>query len=68
MKRCQKRLEKTEAIAKKYWKRLQKTGKMHIYKYKNSLNIPPLSFVDDVAGASKCGQDSLVLNVKFLIE
>ena len=36
----------------------------HIFKYKNCLNIQPLGFVDDVAGASKCGQDSLIMNVK----
>ena len=34
------------------------------YEYKKCLNIPPLGFVDDVAGASKCGQDALELNIK----
>ena len=28
------------------------------YTYKESLELPPLGFVDDVAGLSECGNDS----------
>ena len=34
----------------------------HIYKYKECLPIPSLSFVDDILGIAHCGSDSLKLN------
>jgi hypothetical protein len=34
------------------------------YKYKESLDIPPLGYIDDVAGMSQCNVDSIKLNVK----
>ena len=40
------------------------TNGENTYEYKKCLNVPPLGFVDDIAGASKCGQDSLELNIK----
>ena len=35
----------------------------HIYMYKNRAKILPLGFADDLNGVSKCGQDSLNLNL-----
>ena len=32
----------------------------HLYKYKDSVKIPPLGMVDDQIGVSKCGIDSLL--------
>ena len=28
------------------------------------LNLPPLSFINDCAGMSKCGRESIALNIK----
>ena len=39
----------------------QETGK-NCYTYKDTVKIPPLSFVDDVAAITKCGVDSIVAN------
>ena len=38
-----------------------KTGK-YIYKYKESVDIPPLAMIDDVAAITKCGIDSVQIN------
>ena len=35
----------------------------HIYIYKKSARVLPLAFVDDLNGISKCGKDSLALNI-----
>ena len=35
----------------------------HLYKYKNTVNIPPLAYVDDLNGIAKCGKDSIDLNL-----
>ena len=37
------------------------TGK-YIYKYKGSVNVPPLAMIDDVAAIGKCGINSVMLN------
>ena len=34
----------------------------NIYLYKNSVPIPPLSFIDDIAAFSKCGLNSIKMN------
>ena len=34
------------------------------FKYKESFHVPPLGYIDDYAGATKCGVDSIKLNVK----
>ena len=39
-----------------------------IYKYKSIVNVPPLSFVDDVLGVSKCGVDAIELNAAINIK
>ena len=31
----------------------------NLYSYKNSVPVPPMSFIDDIAAFSKCGQHSL---------
>ena len=50
-----------------YFENNEKHGKP-IYLYKESLHLPPLSFVDDVAGFSECGStDSLILSIKTVI-
>ena len=36
----------------------------NIYKYKNSVHVPSLGFVDDGIGIALCGDESLKLNVK----
>ena len=36
-------------------------GKL-LYKYKDSIEVPPLGMVDDMITMSKCGNDSLVTN------
>ena len=33
-----------------------------LYEYKNSCYVPPLAMIDDLAGISECGNNSLVLN------
>ena len=33
-----------------------------LYKYKNSVKTPPLSFVDDIVGISTCGPNSIKMN------
>jgi hypothetical protein len=33
-----------------------------LYKYRNVINIPALSYIDDILGLSKCGSPSLELN------
>ena len=34
----------------------------NLYSYKKSVSVPPLSFIDDIAAFSKCGQKSLEMN------
>ena len=34
----------------------------NLYLYKNSVPIPPLSFIDDIAAFSKCGLNSIKMN------
>ena len=34
-----------------------------MYKYKECLPVPPLSFVDDIIAVGHCGSDSIKLNV-----
>ena len=34
----------------------------NVFKYKETVKIPPLSFVDDIASISKCGVDSIITN------
>ena len=38
-----------------------------LYLYKDSINITPLSMIDDIAGVSKCGADSInyIINAKI---
>ena len=38
------------------------TSREHLYSYKNLVNVPILSMVDDTLAFSTCGQDSLSLN------
>merc|ERR1712080_328178 len=38
-----------------------KTGK-YIYKYKQSVDIPHLAMIDDIAAVAKCGIESVQLN------
>ena len=38
-----------------------KTGK-YLYKYKDSVDIPPLAMIDDIAAVRKCGIESVQLN------
>ena len=38
-------------------------GKKNIYLYKNTAKILPLAFVDDLNGISKCGAESIDLNI-----
>ena len=33
-----------------------------IYTYKNMVDIPPLSFIDDIIGISECGQKAIEMN------
>ena len=42
-------------------KECMKTGK-YIYKYKQSVDIPPLAMIDDIAAVAKCGIESVQLN------
>ena len=37
--------------------------KITFYKYKGVVNIPPVTYVDDMGGIAKCGEDSSRLNV-----
>merc|ERR1712126_138639 len=46
-----------DAIAKKHVENLSD----HIYKYKNCVEIPPLTFIDDTIGISSCGLDSALM-------
>ena len=34
----------------------------NVYKYKNTVSVPPLSYIDDVAAFSKCGQNTVKMN------
>ena len=35
---------------------------VNLFKYKNLVDVPPLSFIDDILAFSKCGQPSVKLN------
>ena len=41
-----------------------KTGK-YLYKYKDSVDIPPLAMIDNIAAVSNCGIESVILNAKI---
>ena len=51
----------TSASVDTIGKEAQESGK-NCYVYKDSLKVPPLSFVDDIASISNCGVDSIVTN------
>ena len=51
----------TSASVDTIGKDAQETGR-NCYTYKETLKIPPLSFVDDVAAVSLCGVDSIITN------
>lgn len=42
----------------------KKLNDKDIFKYRECLQIPPLGFIDDCAGFSRCGTGSLIMNVK----
>jgi hypothetical protein len=36
-----------------------------LYKYKNTINVPPLSLIDDVVAVTKSGTDTILMNAKI---
>ena len=36
----------------------------NLYQYKNSVNVPSLAYLDDMAALSNCGIESLKMNIK----
>ena len=52
---------KTSATVDTVGKDEEKSGE-NSYEYKESVKIPPLSFVDDILALSKCGVKSVILN------
>ena len=35
---------------------------VELFKYRNSISIPPLGMIDDLAAIAKCGPESMILN------
>ena len=52
---------KTSATVDTIGKDSQESGE-NVYLYKESVKVPPLSFIDNIAAISKCGVESLVTN------
>ena len=52
---------KTSATIDTIGKDEEESGE-NTYKYKETVMVPPLSFIDDIAAITKCGVDSVVTN------
>ena len=37
-----------------------------LYKYKNTVNVPPLTLIDDVVAVTKLGVDTILMNANYI--